>query len=131
MPRQLSPNFIAHVARIRAILDEVEPKSMDDWIEGFALDGKPAQELFVWECIANTYHVVTHERELTLEAKRDAFMLAFHCSFGDAHAEQKAADCKHLDADVAAEVLAQYRAAAAANSMLWDAAIESRDESKP
>jgi hypothetical protein len=37
----------------------------------------------------------------------------------------------HLDADAAAEVLAQYRAAAAANSLLWDAAIESRDESKP
>jgi hypothetical protein len=128
MPRQLSPDFIAHVGRIKAILDEVEPKSMDDWIEGFALEGNPARELFVWECIANTYNAVTHDCALTPEAKQEAFMLAFHCSFGDAHAEASA--CRYLHPDAAAEIVARYRAAAAANSMLWDAAAEPRKKNR-
>ena len=121
MTRRLSADFIARIARIKAILDEVEPKSMDEWMEGFLLDGDPSQELFVWQCIASTYHAVTHGRSLSAEARHEVLMLAFSCSFGEEHAARKAASGTHLDAETAATVLTHYRAAAIAGAALWEA----------
>jgi hypothetical protein len=121
MPRRLSAGFIAHIARIKTILDEVEPKSMEDWKKGFLLDGNPSQELFIWECIANTYQAVTHGRSLGAEAKHEVLMLAFACSFGEEHAEKKAASRTYLDAESAASVSMHYRAAATAAAAIWKA----------
>lgn len=121
MPRRLSADFIAHIARIKAVLDEVDPKSMEDWEEGFLLDGNPTQELFVWECIASTYQAVTYGGGLGAEARHEVFMLAFACSFGEEHAAKKAASCTCLDAASAAAVLMQYRAAATASAAIWSA----------
>jgi hypothetical protein len=131
MPRRLSADFIAHIARIKAVLDEVDPKSMEDWEEGFLLDGSPTQELFVWECIASTYQAVTLDRSLGAEAKYEVFMLAFACSFGEEEAAKKAASCTYLDADSAAAVLMQYRAAATAIAAIWKARADGTAGSDP
>ena len=131
MSRRLSADFIANIARIKAILDEVEPKSMEDWEEGFLLDGNPSQELFIWDCIASTYQAVTHDRSLSAEAKHEVLMLAFACSFGEEHAAKNAESCTCLDPDSAAAVLMQYRAAATASAAIWKARADVAAGSDP
>lgn len=80
MSRRLSADFMANIARIKTILDEVEPKSKEDWEEGFLLDGNPSQELFIWDCIASTYQAVTHGRSLGADARHEVLGLALACS---------------------------------------------------
>lgn len=118
MPHRLSADFIAHIARLKAILDEVNPKSMEAWVEGFVLDVNPARELFIWECIANTYQAVVQQHVMSPEARQEAFKIAFCHSFGEEDGAMEVAKCKHLDAETAAAVGQHYRAAATALAAL-------------
>ncbi|MBI3373737.1 MAG: hypothetical protein HY017_18595 [Betaproteobacteria bacterium] len=79
---QRTSSFIARVGALKAILDEVYPKSFDDWVQGFELDGNPERELLVWECMALTFRTFAEGRVRSTEAKAAALQVILQCSLG-------------------------------------------------
>ncbi len=78
----LTDGFYERVKALKAILDEVYPKSIEDWMQGFELDGNPERELLIMECMALTYRNFTDGRTLDMEAKEEIFQVTLQCSFG-------------------------------------------------
>lgn len=78
----LKSSFVARVRALKAILDEVYPKSFDEWVQGFELDGNPERELLIWECIALTYRTFAEGRVRPMEAKEEALQVTLQCSLG-------------------------------------------------
>jgi hypothetical protein len=62
MSSPLPSGFIERIRTLKSILDEVYPKSFDDWVHGFELDVNPEKELLIWECIALTYGTFVESR---------------------------------------------------------------------
>lgn len=111
MPRQLSSAFLARVAQLKAALDDVYCKSMDDWVEGFVLDGRPTQELFLWECMTLAYQGFVELRELAPKARNEVLQVTLSCSLGESVSSML--DKRHeflRDQDVR-EIHARYRSA--------------------
>lgn len=74
--------FSARVKALKAILDDVYPKSIEDWMQGFEFDGNPERELILWECMALTYRNFTDSRTLSPEAKEEVLQVTLQCSLG-------------------------------------------------
>ena len=112
MSLPLTTGFIARIHALRDILDEVYPKSIDDWVQGFELDGNPERELLVWESMALTYHTFVTDGALSMEAKEEALSVILQCALGRTEEYILKRERKVL---VAVEILALvdcYRAAA-------------------
>ena len=82
MSPPLTAGFIARIQALKAILDEVYPKTFDEWARGFELDGNPDRELLLWECMALAYRTFTEGRTLPTEAKDEALQITLQCSLG-------------------------------------------------
>ena len=65
-----------------SVVDEVYPRSLDEWVNGFECDSRPELELLIWECIALTYGTFVENRPLSLEAKKEAISVLLQCSMG-------------------------------------------------
>jgi len=78
----LPSDFVKRIRTLKSILDEVVPKSFDDWVRGFELDVNPEKELLIWECIALTYGTFVESRTLSVEAKKEAINVMLQCSLG-------------------------------------------------
>ena len=82
MSPPLTSGFVSRIRALKAILDEVYPKSFDDWVQGFELDGNPERELLIWECMALTYRNFAAGRMLSMKAKEEALQVTLQCSLG-------------------------------------------------
>jgi len=82
MSPPLKSSFVARIRALKTILDEVYPKSFDDWVWGFELDGNPERELLIWECMALTYRTFAESRARSMEAKEEALQVILQCSLG-------------------------------------------------
>ena len=80
MSPPLTSGFVARIRALKEILDEVYPKSFDDWVQGFELDGNPERELLVWECMALAYRTFAEGGALSIEAKEEALHVTLQCS---------------------------------------------------
>ena len=82
MSSPLTSDFVKRIRTLKSILDEVYPKSFDDWVHGFELDVNPEKELLIWECMALTYSTFMEGRSLSLEAKTEAINVILQASLG-------------------------------------------------
>ena len=82
MSPPLPAGFVARIQALKSTLDEVYPKSFDDWLKGFELDWNPERELLVWECMALAYRTFTEGGALSKEAKEEALNVTLACSLG-------------------------------------------------
>jgi hypothetical protein len=78
----LPTGFIARVRALKATLDEVFPKSFEDWVQGFELDCNPEKELLIWECMTLAYNTFTEGRTLSIQAQKEAFQVTLQYSLG-------------------------------------------------
>lgn len=78
----LTAGFVARIQALKAILDEVYPKTLDDWLQGFELDWNPERELLTWECMALAYRTFAEGAALSTEAKEAALRITLQCSLG-------------------------------------------------
>jgi hypothetical protein len=67
---------------LKSVLDEVTPRSFDEWLHSFENDGSPEDELLIWECIALTYSTFVETHTLTAEAKEEVISVLLLCSMG-------------------------------------------------
>ena len=82
MSSHLPHGFAERIRIIKSILDDVFPKSVDDWVNGFERDSNPEKELLIWECIALTFSTFMESRKLSADAKKEAIGTLLQCSMG-------------------------------------------------
>lgn len=114
----LTIGFVVRVRAVKAILDEVYPKPLDDWVKGFELDGNPERELLLWECIALAYRTFTEGRTLSMEAKEEALQITLQCSLGRTEEHLLKGERKVLHKVDVLGLVDCYRAAAEAISAI-------------
>lgn len=82
MSSHLPHGFVERIRILKTIVDEVYPKSTDEWVNGFECDSNPEKELLIWECIALTFTTFIENRTLSAEAKKEAIGTLLQCSMG-------------------------------------------------
>lgn len=66
--------------QIKESLDEVYPKTLEEWEDGFRRDMHPEREIAIWLHIASTYQRCTAGRSYSLGQRRDFFNVILACS---------------------------------------------------
>jgi hypothetical protein len=66
----LSPDQLQRIARLRDVLLEAYPMTLDGWVDGFMRDANPESEIQIIEACAVVYQSVTSEASLSLEEKK-------------------------------------------------------------
>jgi hypothetical protein len=59
--------------RLQKIFSEIDPSSVEKWVDDFKRDTDPERELKVWEQIAAAYEAYSAAKNLPLAAKRDVY----------------------------------------------------------
>jgi hypothetical protein len=84
-PNTLKPGPIQHaslteeqmsrVKRLQGTFSDADPSPLEKWVEDFRRDANPENELKIWEAMARAYEGFTTNRNLTLDAKKEAFQV--------------------------------------------------------
>ena len=75
--------FVDRVKKFKAILSDVDPTSFETTIDNFKCDIIPAQELIIWERIANTYQLFLSENPThDLAIKKEVYAVLIAASMG-------------------------------------------------
>lgn len=82
MSSQLPSGFAERIRMLKSILDEVYPRTFDEWVNSFEVDGNPEQELLIWDCITLTYSTFVESRPLSVAAKKEVMNVLLQCSMG-------------------------------------------------
>jgi hypothetical protein len=109
---RLSADLVSRIHTVKTLVDEVYPKSIEDWLEGFELDGNPEGEVFIWECMAFTYAGFLEGRLLNLEQKNEVLGVILSRSLGRSEDAVLNKGYAHLSAADVKEVLGRYSSAA-------------------
>ena len=84
-PMQLKPGDYQHppfqegvrdyFRALKRDLDEIYPKTLEEWEDGFRRDRNPASEIALWLRLAETYQIFAKRTPRTAEEKEDLFRL--------------------------------------------------------
>ena len=66
--------------QLKLALDEVYPRTIDEWEDGFRRDSDPEREIAIWMHIANVYQAVTSKRPFSLTARHDILKVLLACT---------------------------------------------------
>jgi hypothetical protein len=102
------PEVRAVFAQLNAAFDEVYPRTIDEWEDGFRRDRNPEREIAIWLHIAEVYETLTCERPLSLEAKQDYLKILLACSTMLHEQVLKSVSLSAITVDEAAEAIAAY-----------------------
>jgi hypothetical protein len=107
----LSDTLVARVRKFEPVFAEVYPQTHEQWLEGFQRDADPEPEVTIWESMAVAYQNFTQKRQLSLDAKREAFGLLLVRSATSDQQALAGAKLEHLSRADAEELLRLYSAA--------------------
>ena len=68
---KLTPGQLTRVQKLQTDLVEVDPSSLDKWVEDFEKDRNPEKEIRVWEAMDAAYHSYCSKHHLSSAAKKD------------------------------------------------------------
>ena len=63
------------IRRIQALLEEVDPLSLEEWVDGFRRDKDPEREIAFWLGVAETYAFLVGNRPYDRARKLDVYNL--------------------------------------------------------
>jgi hypothetical protein len=106
----LPDSLVTRVQKFEPVFAEVYPQTHEQWLEGFQRDADPEPEVAIWESIAAAYQKFTQERNLSLDAKREAFGLLLVRSSASEQQTLAGAKFQHLSRADAEELLRLYTA---------------------
>lgn len=69
----LEPEQIQRIVKLKAILEEAYPLSIEEWIDGFRRDTDPEQEIQIIEALAWVYVQLTNGIDLSPELKKQIY----------------------------------------------------------
>jgi hypothetical protein len=103
----LSPELLERVQKIKVTLDEVYPKTIEFWEDGFCRDMHPDREITIWERIASVYNW-SKDFGKTLEARREIYRLVLACSSSSERHVLQVLDIKAISRGTAKEIIQRY-----------------------
>jgi hypothetical protein len=103
-----APEVRAVFAQLKAALDEVYPRTIDEWEDGFRRDRNPETEVAIWLHIAEVYEAFTSDLPLSLEAKQDYLKVLVACSTMPHEHVLKSVSLSAITEDEAAAAIAAY-----------------------
>ena len=106
--------LISRIENIADMLAEVNSQPAVEWVEDFQRDQNPEKEIVIWETMAAAYSVFTKDRNLTAEAKKEAFALLLMRSMNDERSVLNEAPLKRLRRADAVALLAAFESIASA-----------------
>jgi hypothetical protein len=77
---ELSAQQVARITALQQQFAEVDPSSLEQWLDNFKRDRDPDRELAIWERIALVYTNVIAGRSVSAEYKQEVFKLLVGCS---------------------------------------------------
>lgn len=80
--KSLSDDQIQRVTRLREVLTEAYPMSMDGWIDGFLRDAHPESEIQIIEACAFVYHRLATTTNLSDDEKQRIYAVLCMISAG-------------------------------------------------
>lgn len=78
----LSADQLRRIARLRDVLAEVYPMTLDGWVDGFMRDLFAESEICTFEACAVVYQELTAHQELPMAAKKQLFGMLVMMSAG-------------------------------------------------
>jgi hypothetical protein len=106
--KELSPDQMERIHKLRDTLAEVEHSPIEKWIDNFKQDADPDRELTVWERIADGYMRLCSKRRLSIAAKEDVFRLLLLRSMAPEQEVLNRVKLKTLTTDEAKEALKEF-----------------------
>ena len=103
--------LVERVRRLEPVFWEVYPRSHEEWLDGFKRDADPEPEIAMWEQMGAAYSRFTHDRALTLDAKREVLGVLLLRSATDEQSTLASAKLRHLSHAEAQELVTLYSAA--------------------
>ena len=105
---ELAPELIERIKAFQSVFADLYPQTLEQWIEGFQRDVHPEQEIAIWESIARALTAFSKTRELTGEARQEAFGLLLQRSGTSDDKVLEGARLKQLTRDDAKRLLSLY-----------------------
>jgi hypothetical protein len=93
---------------LQKVFSEVDPTPLTKWISDFSRDQNPYREIKIWEDMAAPFERFTSKRELTDQAKKEAFQIILLRSGASEEETLKNLKIKELTDAEAKEILAGY-----------------------
>ena len=87
----LTPEQVSRVARLREVLAEAYPMTMEGWVDGFLRDANPESEIRIIEACAAVYRRLTSQAALSPREKKRLYSLLCAVSTGARGPELEAA----------------------------------------
>jgi len=110
---KLSDAQIQRITRLQNTFSEVDPTPLEKWISDFSRDQNPDREIMIWEEMASPFERFISKRNLTVQAKKEAFQIVLMRSGASEEETLKRLNLKFItDAD-AKEILSGYSSAPA------------------
>jgi hypothetical protein len=107
---KLTDKQLARVRKLQTDLVEVDPSSLDKWVEDFEKDRNPEKEIRVWEAMADAYHSYCSQHDLSLAGKKDVINILLARSTSSDESEiVKQVKPKVLTASESRAVMAAYK----------------------
>jgi hypothetical protein len=78
----LAPDQLQRIARLQNVLREVNPMTLDGWVDSFLRETNPEKEISIYESVAVVYLKLTLKPKLSLEEKKSLLAVICKMSFG-------------------------------------------------
>ena len=85
--------------------DEVYPRSLEEWLDGYRRDANPESEVQWWERLARCYTTYNQTNSLTGDQKQALFRILFMLGMGISETEKLEADLASLPADALEDIM--------------------------
>jgi hypothetical protein len=106
--RPLSEEARHLIRTIKSSLDEVYPKSLTEWEDGFRKDSNPEYEIALWLHIASVFERFTQNRSLSFSERHEYFKVLVTCSLSSKEHVFEVLQLHHLPKQEAEKVVAAY-----------------------
>ena len=103
----LPSDLSSRVKALKQVLDEVYPKSLEEWEDGFLRDLHPEKEVAICERIAAVYEATKH---LTKDepGRREAFKVLLTCSVSNERDVLHVLDIRAISRSAAKQIISMY-----------------------
>jgi hypothetical protein len=107
----LSPQQLQRIARLREVLTEAYPMTMDGWVDGFKRDAFPETEIQTIEACAVVYRDLTQQAQLSADENKRLYGVLCAVSCGVDEAQLVSAVPQGRGLPPLGEIIRQYVAA--------------------
>ncbi|HEY4416828.1 MAG TPA: hypothetical protein VGO57_14145 [Verrucomicrobiae bacterium] len=66
---------MARIERLQKIFGDVDPSSLNQWVDDFKRDANPESEIHIWETMAYAYQTFTATNNLAFEGKKEVYQI--------------------------------------------------------